>query len=86
MIYKVSNFEISFLALWKLESCFFFFFLMTRFLVLEFYFSRVLFLCNADSTDLCSLLSLPGTQYYIQLSNGDAYNGIFGECYIDLKL
>lgn len=33
------------------------------------------------------LLSLPGTQYYIQFwSDGDAYNNFFGECYIDLLI
>lgn len=49
---ETSNFDISFLALWKLKQkvvTFFYERLLVEFL--EFYFSRVLFLCNAELTD-----------------------------------
>ena len=66
---KASNFEISFLASWELKQKVVTFFnegLLVEFFVLFcFVFSRVLLLCNAELTDLC-ILSLPGTQYYLQ--------------------
>ena len=60
---KASNFEISFLASWELKQKVVTF--SNEGLLVEFFFNRVLLLCNAELTDLF-ILSLLGTQYYLQ--------------------
>ena len=48
---KASNFEISFLASWELKQKVVTF--SNEGLLVEFFFNRVLLLCNAELTDLC---------------------------------